>query len=135
MGGIYTLRHYVRAFLLQPRQSAAPTALPPGVVPNYVNPPTISNQVIVTSLTLIVISSLFVITRLLIKWRVVKKWGWDDCEQYSKLDQPELTISFSIDSVRFCECQHPYLLSEKVAARVIRYPEVLNIKASRSATL
>ncbi len=101
MGVIYTLQHCARASLLQLRQSAAPTALPPGVVPNYVNPTTISNQVIVTSLTLVVFSSLFVITRLFIKWRVVEKWGWDDCEQCLEHDQPELTMSFSIDSIRF----------------------------------
>jgi hypothetical protein len=81
MGAIHKYQHYARAFLLQTRQSARPTALPPGVIPNYVNPTTISDQVIITSLTLIVFSSIFVITRLLTKWRVVKRWGLDDCEK------------------------------------------------------
>ena len=79
-----TLHHYVRAFILRPRQSAAPTALPPGVVPNYVDPSTISDRVVITSLTLIVFASFFVTTRLVIKWRMVKKWGWDDCKQGSE---------------------------------------------------
>ncbi|KAL9100070.1 MAG: hypothetical protein Q9163_004511 [Psora crenata] len=74
----HILEHFARGFLLQPRQNAAPTALPPGVIPNYDNPNTTGNQVVITSLTLIVFSSLFVVTRLAIKWRLVKRWGLDD---------------------------------------------------------
>ncbi len=83
MDAVYLLQHHARAFLLS-RQSAQPTILaPPGVTPNYVNPDTISNQVTITSLTLMVISGIFVTTRLGVKWRVVKKWGWDDGELMS----------------------------------------------------
>lgn len=81
MGPISTLSQHARAFLLQSRQNAGPTTLaPPGVVPNYVDPHTISNQVIITSLTLIVFSGIFVAMRLVIKWRLVKHLTFDDCE-------------------------------------------------------
>lgn len=105
MGSVHALRHYAGAFRLRSRQSAKPTTLaPPGVVPNYVDPNTISNQVVVTSLTLIVFTSFFVITRLLIKWRVVKHLGRDDGKQCrSTKRQSELMPRFSIDSSRFCE--------------------------------
>ena len=71
------------AFRLQPRQNAGPTlTAPPGVVPNHVDPTTISNQVIVTSVTLIVFTFFFVISRLAIKWQIIKHLTWDDCKQY-----------------------------------------------------
>ena len=77
------LRHH--GFVL-PRQSAGPTLLaPPGVTPNYDNPHTISNQVVVVSLTLMVFANIFVGTRLGIKWRIVKKWGWDDGQSLSEV--------------------------------------------------
>lgn len=82
MGPIFALSHHAHAYVLQSRQNAGPTTLaPPGVVPNYANPDTISNRVIITSLTLIVFSSIFVFTRLVIKWRVVKHLTLDDCKQ------------------------------------------------------
>lgn len=66
--------------ILHPRQNAPPSLAPPGVIPDYVDPPTIGNQVIVASMTLVVFALGFVLVRLLIKWRIVKKWGWDDRE-------------------------------------------------------
>ncbi|KAL8917289.1 MAG: hypothetical protein Q9172_005915 [Xanthocarpia lactea] len=60
------------------RQSAPPSLVPPGVVPNYVNPNTSSDQVTITSLTLIIFSTLFVGARMTIKLRMVKKQSWDD---------------------------------------------------------
>ena len=53
---------------------------PPGVTPNYVNPHTISDRVIITSWTLMVFSAIFVSARLMVKWRVIKKWTYDDGE-------------------------------------------------------
>ena len=74
-------RLYAGAFRLQPRQDAKPTLIaPPGVVPNYVDPNTISNQVIVTSVTLIIFTFFFVISRLAIKWQIIKHLTWDDCK-------------------------------------------------------
>ncbi|KAL8954995.1 MAG: hypothetical protein Q9193_006969 [Seirophora villosa] len=75
-----SLEHYGSIILrMYRRQSAPPSLVPPlGVIPNYVNANTSSDQVTVTSLTLFILSTLFVIARMTIKLRVVKKHSWDD---------------------------------------------------------
>ncbi|KAL8719757.1 MAG: hypothetical protein Q9225_003273 [Loekoesia sp. 1 TL-2023] len=79
--------HEFAEVFLSPRQNAGPTLIaPPGVTPNYVDPASRGNRVIVASLTLMIITGIFVTARLMIKWRVVKRWGWDDPDaKYYKL--------------------------------------------------
>lgn len=78
MESVYPFPHHGIGHMIHQRQSAPPSLVPPGVVPNFVNPDTIGNRVTVASITLIVFASIFVAIRLLIKWRVLKKWSWDD---------------------------------------------------------
>ncbi|KAG4026441.1 hypothetical protein MFRU_040g00020 [Monilinia fructicola] len=64
--------------LLLPRQNAPPTAAPPGVVVDYVNPVSIGNRVVVSTVILGALAFVFVALRVLIKWRVLRTWGWED---------------------------------------------------------
>lgn len=80
MESIYRSASHAGAPLLQSRQDAPPSLAPPGVIPNYIDPPTIGNQIVVASMTPIGFAIIFVTLRLLIKWRVIKRLGWDDCK-------------------------------------------------------
>ena len=53
---------------------------PPGVTPNYTNPDSIGNEIVVESMTLIAFATVFVALRMFMKLRVIKKHGWDDCK-------------------------------------------------------
>jgi hypothetical protein len=64
--------------ILLPRQNAPPTAAPPGVVVDYVNPRSIGDRVVVSNVLLGALAFLFVGVRILIKWRVLRTWGWEE---------------------------------------------------------
>ena len=85
---------------LLPRQNNAPSLAPPGVVPNYDNPESISDQVTISSIVLIVLTTIFVGIRVLVKWRVVQKWGLDDRGSNASLIlwllEADLLLQFSL---------------------------------------
>ncbi|RAL64938.1 hypothetical protein DID88_001529 [Monilinia fructigena] len=51
---------------------------PPGTVPNYINPVTRGNEIVVTSIVLTSLAFVFVVTRVLLRLFVKKSFGWDD---------------------------------------------------------
>ena len=62
------------------RDSAVLPQAPPGVEPNYINPPTSGGDPVITSLFTLVLAALAVAVRLFTKARIVRETGFDDCE-------------------------------------------------------
>ena len=52
---------------------------PPGVIPNFVDPPSIYPQIIVTLVLTLCISTLALAIRTYTKLRVIKAWHLEDC--------------------------------------------------------
>ena len=52
---------------------------PPGVIPNFVDPPSIYPQIIVTLVLTLSISTLALVIRTYTKLRVIKAWHLEDC--------------------------------------------------------
>lgn len=53
---------------------------PPGIVPNFVDPPSNAQAMIVVNAVLIPITTIFVATRLWSNLHTVRRAGWDDGE-------------------------------------------------------
>lgn len=60
------------------RQNAPPSLAPPGVVPNYANPESTGERVVVACLLLGSIALVAVCVRFLVKLRILKNWGYED---------------------------------------------------------
>ncbi len=54
---------------------------PPGVIPNYVNPPSIGYEITVVGVTTGAFALIAVIARLISKIFITKSIGWDDCKK------------------------------------------------------
>ncbi|KAF2661054.1 hypothetical protein K491DRAFT_588154 [Lophiostoma macrostomum CBS 122681] len=54
------------------------TLLPPGVVPNYVDPPSIGGRIVWSGPLVASLALCFVLMRVYIKVRIIKKWSWGD---------------------------------------------------------
>ena len=64
---------------------------PPGVIPNFVDPPSLYPQIIVTLVLTLSIATLAVIIRVYTKLHVIKAWHLEDCTCCgSGLDRPYL---------------------------------------------
>ena len=53
---------------------------PPGVVPNFINPPSEQPVIITVQVLCLVSSTAFVAARVYTKARILRTLGWDDCE-------------------------------------------------------
>lgn len=53
---------------------------PPGIVPNFVDPPSNTQAIIVINTVLVPITTIFVATRLWSNLHTVRRVGWDDGE-------------------------------------------------------
>ena len=71
----------LKAALLDPSLYASFPALepPPGVVPNFIDPPDRGYTVIVVGAVLMALMVLFFMVRLYTKCFVSKRFSWDDC--------------------------------------------------------
>ena len=65
---------------LTPAQYAVLPGLepPPGVTPNFVNPPTLVPLGIAVLVLCLVVTTLLVAARVYIRTSLVEAWGWDD---------------------------------------------------------
>lgn len=57
---------------------------PPGVTPNFINPPSIGNTIIVVNVVFLTLMLGFVILRIYTKGVLTRSLGWDDCKQIDK---------------------------------------------------
>lgn len=51
---------------------------PPGVIPNFVNPPTLVPLGIAVLVLCLTVTTILVVTRVYLRTFLVKAWGWDD---------------------------------------------------------
>ena len=58
---------------------------PPGVTPNFVDPPNDKDALNVLSSILLVFMMIFVVNRVYVKTMIVRKYSWDDCKLCSKI--------------------------------------------------
>jgi hypothetical protein len=70
----------ITMFTLVSRQNAPTIMAPPGITPNYINPVTQGDRILVYAPLLGALSLLFVGLRLVIKLRILKTWALDDSE-------------------------------------------------------
>lgn len=61
------------------RDTAVLPVAPPGVIPNYIDPPNNGHTAAVASLLTLVLAYIAVAVRLFTKVRIVRKAGFDDC--------------------------------------------------------
>ena len=90
------------AFALPPGTdlSTIPAGVPPpGVIPNFVNPPSLAPTVLGINITFMVITTIFVSARLTVNLRRERKTGIDDCEFTSK---PEARLRSLLIATGFC---------------------------------
>ena len=55
-------------------------APPPGVQPNFVNPPSYEHTLIILEGIFVPLMLFVVFIRLFVRAKVTKTWGWDDCK-------------------------------------------------------
>ena len=55
-----------------------------GVTPNFINPPSIGNAIIVVNVVFLTLMLGFVILRIYTKGVFTRSLGWDDCKQIDK---------------------------------------------------
>ena len=71
--------------------TSLPTALPPGlncpglqppagIIPNFVNPPSLENVQIAAAVVCLVLATLTTLLRMYTKMFIIKAVGWEDCE-------------------------------------------------------
>ena len=61
--------------------ASIPAAIPPsGVIPNFVDRPTIVPLILGLSYAFLVLASVCFVIRIWTKAFIVKKWQWDDCK-------------------------------------------------------
>ena len=61
----------------------APAGVPPlGVQPNFDNPPSKDEQMLVLNGVFLPLMLIAVTMRLVVKARVIKQFGWDDCKPF-----------------------------------------------------
>lgn len=60
------------------RQVAQLLGAPPGVVPNYIDPYSRGQQIVITGIVLSSVALIFVTARVLVKLVLTKHFGWDD---------------------------------------------------------
>lgn len=65
---------------LDVRDTADLPLAPPGVSPNYINPPNDGDNPVVASLLTPVLAALAVAVRIFTKLKIVRKTGFDDCK-------------------------------------------------------
>jgi hypothetical protein len=53
---------------------------PSGVTPNFVDPPSLKNRIVITSIVCSIISAVFVTLRLYATGIIIRTMGMDDCE-------------------------------------------------------
>jgi hypothetical protein len=56
---------------------------PPGVIPNFNNPPSTGYKVIITAMVTWGLASVFVLLRVIVKLRITRQWKIEDCIIYS----------------------------------------------------
>ncbi len=54
-------------------------AAPPGVKPNFVDPPNLRGHYLVTIVSTVMISTCAILVRTYTKFRIIRKVGWEDC--------------------------------------------------------
>ena len=58
---------------------------PPGVIPDFVNPPSLAKTLIIVNVIFMVLMVIFVALRVYSKALVIRAMGWDDCEHFLRL--------------------------------------------------
>ncbi len=70
--------------MLSLRQASLQTATvlppPPGVRPNFVDPPSYETAIIALESVFLTLTLVAVGVRIFVRSQVTKIWGWDDCE-------------------------------------------------------
>lgn len=79
--------------LLQKALDGPAMALPPGVKPNFVNPPNLEKDFYVDLILCLTISVLVVCMRMWTKARLVRKVQIEDCKKLRRLFLPRLSLS------------------------------------------
>ena len=53
---------------------------PPGVISNFINPPTVAPSLIAINGVFLPLTIIAVTIRIYVKGRIIRALGWDDCE-------------------------------------------------------
>ena len=75
----------IRTAVVAREQGAAPP--PPGVVPNFVDPPNRNTEIIAVSSVCIAISTIFIAARTFTRLKFIKRHGWEDCKRPQSASQ------------------------------------------------
>ena len=65
---------------LQQLENAPALRPPPGVQPNYVNPPSYESKILALECVFLPLMLIAVGVRIFVRSRMTKIWGWDDCK-------------------------------------------------------
>jgi hypothetical protein len=53
---------------------------PPGVTPNFINPPSYADEIVILEGIFVSLMVLAVLVRIYVRVKLAKAWGWDDCK-------------------------------------------------------
>lgn len=101
---------------------------PPGVIPNFDDPPNINGLVILTLTICLVFATLAVLMRTYTKLFLIRSWDYEDCKLFSNLYSPR-----SIPQLMTFRCDHSGMGKLSLHSN-ITLPPALNLVASSNRT-